>query len=344
MRRFWNTHIEPIMRTVRPQRILEIGADEGWNTGQVLNYCRENGAFADIVDTMWSHGINHVFSQHSRDYCVFHQMTSLEAIPLLPPADIILLDGDHNWRTVYQEFSAFFDHAAKNNAKPPIVLFHDAAWPYARRDMYYAPERMEEQFRHPFAYKGIKLDQSELSDEGMNCSLANALHEGGPRNGVLTAVEDFVAEWPEPIDLRVVPFFNGMGIFIPQSRMTPPLKAIVDSFFEADALMIACKALETNTSHILIAQEHLRRKLASQSEALERVRNFIKDPVAKIKERDAAIVSRDKRIGELEADIRRLEAEMVECAQQYRLTTRVKNFASRVLRKITGSTQMNSGN
>lgn len=337
MRRFWNTHIEPIMRTVRPQRILEIGADEGWNTGQVLNYCRDNGAFADIVDTMWSHGIHHVFSQHSRDYSVFHQMKSLEAVPLLPPADIILLDGDHNWRTVYQEFSAFFDHAAKNNAKPPIVLFHDAAWPYARRDMYYAPEQIEEEFRHPYAYKGIKLNQSELSDEGMNCNLANALHEGGPRNGVLTAVEDFVAEWPEPIDLRVLPFFNGMGIFIPQSRMTPQLKTLVDSFFEADALMIACKALETNMSHILIAQEHLRLKLASQTEALERVRKFIEDP-------DAAMAGRDKRIGELEADIRRLEAEMVERAKQYRLTTRGKNFVKRVLRKITGSTQTNSGN
>lgn len=337
MRRFWNTHIEPILMATRPARIMEIGADEGWNTGQILNYCRDNGAFADVIDPVWSHGIHHVFSQHSRDYSHFHQMKSLDAVPLLPPPDVVLLDGDHNWRTVYQEFTAFFEHAGRNNAEAPIVLFHDAAWPYARRDMYYAPDDMEEEFRHPFAYKGILPGQSDLSDEGMNCNLANALHEGGPRNGVLTAVENFVAEWPEPVDLRVLPFFNGMGIAIPQARMTPQLKRVVDSFFEADALMKACEALEANTSSILIAQEHLRRQLATRTEALERAREFLKDPVTKIKERDATIA-------ELEADNRRLRAELVERTKQNRLTTRGKNFARRVLRRVIGSPQTKSGN
>lgn len=178
----------------------------------------------------------------------------------------------------------------------------------------------------------------------MNCNLANALHEGGPRNGVLTAVENFVSEWPEPVDLRVLPFFNGMGIAIPQSRMTPELKSLVDGFFGAESLLAACKALEANTSSILIAQEHLRRKLIGHREALERAREFLKEPMAKVREQEAAIRERDSRIADLEAAVDRLEAEIAERSRQSKLIQRGKNFARRAVNRAKRTFQTKSGN
>jgi hypothetical protein len=33
---------------------------------------------------------------------------------------------------------------------------HDVLWPYGRRDLYYEPERVPEEFRQPYEMKGIR--------------------------------------------------------------------------------------------------------------------------------------------------------------------------------------------
>lgn len=48
--------------------------------------------------------------------------------------------------------------------------------------------------------------------------LFNALHEGGPRNGVLTAVEDFLAENPSAYHFCRIRLEYGLGIL--QSRQS----------------------------------------------------------------------------------------------------------------------------
>lgn len=58
--------------------------------------------------------------------------------------------------------------------------------------MYYQPELIPENYRQPYSTRGIRQGQSELSDASPHFSnLNNAVREGGPRNGVLTAIEDF---------------------------------------------------------------------------------------------------------------------------------------------------------
>ena len=71
-------------------------------------------------------------------------------------------------------------------------------WPYGRRDLYYQPDTIPAEFRHPFAEKGIVRGQSRLAEVGgLNSrNYQNALEEGGPKNGVLTAIEDFLALHP----------------------------------------------------------------------------------------------------------------------------------------------------
>src|SRR5690606_15563343 len=171
-----------------------------------------------------------------------------------------------------------YERAAAKGAQPPIVLFHEAAWPYARRDMYYAPERIEEEFRHPYSYTSIIPGQSALGEGGLNGNLANAVHEGGPRNGVLTAVEDFVAEWPEEIVLRVLPFFHGLGVCVPRTRMTPELAAVVDGFFSPEGLMAACQSLEEWSVRLQIELQRDRIDLMKRTEALKRARQLLAKP------------------------------------------------------------------
>ena len=67
--------------------------------------------------------------------------------------------------------------------------------------MYYAPDRLPPDAVHPHSFEGGALPgRSELGRGGFQGAggFAWACHEGGERNGVLTAVEDFVASHREP--------------------------------------------------------------------------------------------------------------------------------------------------
>ena len=49
----------------------------------------------------------------------------------------------------------------------------------------------------------------------MNRHLWNAVQEGEPREGVLTAVEDLLGEPPHRLELITAPGINGLGILVP---------------------------------------------------------------------------------------------------------------------------------
>lgn len=95
-----------------------------------------------------------------------------------------------------------------------MIFFHDVDWPYGRRDMYYQPDTIPPEYRHAYALKGMSRKQSALPDSGgVNTTYLNALHEGGPRNGVLTAIEDFVAEHASEYRFcRIKGHLCGLGI------------------------------------------------------------------------------------------------------------------------------------
>ena len=275
MNRFWHRYIHPLIETVQPRRILETGADRGWNTRNILAYCRATGAHADIIDPAPQPELHEVLREYGPNEYRYLPLKSVAAIPQLETPDIALMDGDHNWATVTAELNLLHAHAVQSGLPPPIVLSHDVAWPYARRDMYYNPDDLEASQKHPYAYRGMLPGISELVEEGMNGVLANALHEGGPRNGVLTAIEDYIASAGIEFTFRKLPFFNGLGILVPNARMTPALQALIDSFFTADALLEACMAVEADGMHLRAILTRTETCLSRRTEALERARALI---------------------------------------------------------------------
>ena len=288
MHRFWKSYTRPLVETLQPRRLLEIGAEFGWNTRHLLQYCRRTDAHLDVVDTKPLRSLLDTLAPYDEAEYTLYARKSVEVIPELAPVDFVLLDGDHNWRTVYSELKLLWSVAERAGRAPPVVIAHDCAWPYARRDMYYSPGDWLEIERKPYAYRGIYPGISELVDHGLNAQFANAVEEGGPENGVLTGVEDFAAAFGG-VSLRVLPFFNGLGVLVPDARMTPELQALVDSFFAPPMLLEACKALEEDGMKVRADLLEQQRILARRTEALERAR--------------AMLVARAERIAELEAAV-----------------------------------------
>jgi hypothetical protein len=175
------------------QEIVEIGAEFGGMSQQLADHCAAVGGRLTSIDPApkaqfvnWVHGCPHV--RHIA-------ATSLSAMAELADVDAWVIDGDHNYYTVYNEL-LLVDAASRRDGKPLLALMHDVSWPCARRDCYYAPNQIPEEDRHPYSYEGgVTLDDATVVPgrgfRGMG-QFAWAIHEGGPRNGVLTAVEDFL--------------------------------------------------------------------------------------------------------------------------------------------------------
>ena len=271
MHRFWHSYTSPLIETLKPRRLLEIGAEFGWNTRHVLEFCRRTGAHLDVVDTVPLESLRDTLAPYREDEVSLHVAKSVDVVGALGPIDFVLLDGDHNWRTVYSELRLLYGAADRAGAPPPVVVAHDCAWPYARRDMYYDPDDWREAERKPYAYRAIRPGEPELVDRGLNARFANALVEGGPENGVLTAIEDFVDSRGK-VSLKVLPFHNGLGILVPDARRTPELDALLERFFSPDMLLQACRVLEEDGMNVRISLAEQERLLTQRTEALVRAR------------------------------------------------------------------------
>ncbi|MFW6005778.1 MAG: hypothetical protein ACOCPN_04785, partial [Desulfonatronovibrionaceae bacterium] len=153
-----------------------------------------------------------------QDAARFHTTLSLNDLPEIPDPHAVLIDGDHNWYTVYNELKLIEKNARACGSAFPLIFLHDMCWPYARRDLYYDPDNIPEAFRKPFKKMGISPDSRDLVQEGgLNPHLFNAIYENNLQNGVLTAVEDFISQSSLCLNLRTVPLFNGLGILFDDS-------------------------------------------------------------------------------------------------------------------------------
>src|SRR3954471_22341657 len=120
---FWEIAIAPLLEAAEVRRIVEIGALRGENTKQ-------------IVDALGPECVLHVIdpvpdfdpAEHEQRFAgqyVFHQDLSVNVLPGLEPMDAALIDGDHNWYTVYHELSMLRQVARDAGAPLPIMLLHD---------------------------------------------------------------------------------------------------------------------------------------------------------------------------------------------------------------------------
>lgn len=214
MHRFFESKIRPLLDVTALSTMIEVGSEEGLHTRRLLSYVHSRGAHLHVIDPdpLYKADLFQRLYGHS---ATLHLRLSHDVLPSLDPPEAVLLDGDHNWFTVIEELR-LLDRRCK---AWPLTFLHDVEWPYGRRDMYYEPERLTAEQRHPYAFSGIVQGRSELSPRGINTNVANAKHEGGPRNGVLTAVEDFLDETPRDLALFIAPGNKGLGIVVDRKRL-----------------------------------------------------------------------------------------------------------------------------
>ena len=189
--RLFEKHIRALLDARRPSTLLEIGIHSGHNTLKLLQWCAESGAHLTSLDPVQWEGdlpeevkrsypgykykrgqknfenfeirpepVEAIFRTGLNRYWTCMKVRSLDylASPQFTGFDVYLIDGDHNHYTVSNELRLI--HAKALNH--PVLLFNDVAGTWARKDQYYDPTFIPNEF----------------------CD--------GPKQGVLTAIEDFL--------------------------------------------------------------------------------------------------------------------------------------------------------
>lgn len=201
----------PCLDAAEARSVVEIGAFAGDLTRVLVQWAARSSARVGAIDPSPQPGLVELARQHPELELI--RETSLAALPRIPLPDAVVIDGDHNYYTVSEELRLIGERAT--GADVPLLLFHDVRWPHGRRDDYFAPDSVPAASRQPLAGSGGGIVPGEpgLVPGGLPYP-RSAAREGGPRNGVLTAIEDFVAE-RDDLRLVVVPVFFGFGVVWP---------------------------------------------------------------------------------------------------------------------------------
>jgi hypothetical protein len=218
MNSFWSSIIRPILEEVHAKYIVEIGSDTGLNTKNILDYCLDHNAKMTAIDPAPKFDTEQFKAEYGEKFNIYEEL-SLSRLPILQDFDVILIDGDHNWYTVYNELKII--EKKFKNKKFPIIFLHDISWPYARRDLYYNPENIPETYRQPYKKLGLQPGQKNLlKTGGLNPELNNSIYENNPHNGVLTAIEEFIEQSNQEFQFKKINAFFGLGILYPKNIET----------------------------------------------------------------------------------------------------------------------------
>lgn len=195
----------------QPKNIVEIGSEYGGSTRELATYAAKHGAMLHVIDPAPKVDPQIALAEFAGSWRFFREK-SVDVLPGLA-GDIFFVDGDHNYWTVITELKTIYS----TNPEAWVVL-HDVGTPCDRRDHYYAPDQIPAEHRHPYSYEyGVDLKTGELRYRsgfwGVG-EFAIALEAGTPKNGVLTAIEDFLAAHTE-LGYSSIPLIFGLGVITP---------------------------------------------------------------------------------------------------------------------------------
>jgi hypothetical protein len=200
----------PCLDTVGARSVCEVGAYAGDLTRLLADWASQAGAKVLAIDPSPQPRLAELADERAELELI--RETSMQALPHVDLPDVVIIDGDHNYWTVQQELRLVAERAS--GAAMPLLMFHDVSWPHAYRDDYFAIEQIPEEYRHPVAgpdqTRGLYPGDPGLRPGGLPYP-RSAAHEGGERNGVRAAVEDFAAE-DDRLRFVRVPAFFGFGV------------------------------------------------------------------------------------------------------------------------------------
>lgn len=263
--------VRALTTDLRPAHVLEVGSESGEVSALLAELVATWGGRLTVIDPRPDLRVMELAGRGALELVVG---VTPEALLNVAQADLVLVDGDHNYSTVRDELALLF-----LDGRAPVVLLHDVGWPCARRDQYYDPSRIATSDIQPcsFDHGVVPGHATALLGRGFrgDGQYAIALDEGGPRNGVLTAVEDFLSGRLD-LRFRMLDAIFGLGVVFPSDG---PTSEIVETVFDAyDSPLLS--TLEQNRLQLYCHVVDLQDTLAVREHEIAELQSLVAHRVA----------------------------------------------------------------
>lgn len=309
MQHYWQALIEPLLHVLQPSQVLEVGAGRGELSRLLLDASATAAPRLLVSDArpMFDH---EQWQRGNESRFAFSPVSMLPAIEACDGrADVVFLKGEPNWYAVLNALRLLERQARPRRGHFPVVLISDTAWPYGRRDAYPDPERVPASHRQPHATQGVRPECRQLvAQGGLHPQRAHALTEHSLRNGVASAVEDFLAETP----LRLMRFdwaaFGGLTLLAPATLVKdkPALAALLREFETTPRVTQWMASIESSRTLAEVAA-------SERSHELQALRRTHADQVERLAARAMAA---DQAAGRASDRVAELESQLVAVQQE----------------------------
>lgn len=213
--------IEHLLAQTGAQSVVEIGAMHGAATRLLGGWAKAEGGTVDVID-LWCDPKLHEAIAPYPEHITLHPGNSLEQLSKIENRDVFIIDSDHNYYTTATELKMIMEQNT-----PLFFVIHDVAWPWARRDDYADPDAIPAEHRHEYTSDGgvIQTEAGFTRTDFRWGGFHWAVEEGGERNGILTAVEDFL-KTEDRYTLFTIDAIFGYGFLV--RKDLPNFAAIAD--------------------------------------------------------------------------------------------------------------------
>lgn len=240
----YELNIIPILNRFNVKKVLLIGLSNETILNKLLTYYIKNDEMLYTIDNEIN-AEDLINNKNNYQENIKHfKGQSLNILPYLKNFDAILINNDPNWYTVYNELNLI----KKNNLKFPLVFICNNKYPHKRRDSYINPNNIPDEYKHecynklPIKYEEDNKIKHAMIEDGF----CHAIYEETPKNGVLTAIEDFLNE-NKNLKKIEIDFLEGITLIYNNSLITNnKIKKIIseENEFKYNNLEISDKIIE----------------------------------------------------------------------------------------------------
>lgn len=234
MYRLWHHITLPILEILAPKHIVGIRVESIFDTKNLLNYAKRNRSVThaiDIIDPVPSSDLNELLDREPEILCL-HSDTSLNTLPNVLPADIVLLNGNCNCYTVYKELSTILKVSDQKSCNYPIIMLHNVTTPFEK--------------------ESVVFDDELTQPISQNCALI--------------AIDDFINEHDTRFECCYIEGFNGLCILFEKKffEQRSDFAEFINSTIPTIPIKGQLEALEQNRIKELLNLDELKQKLSDE--------------------------------------------------------------------------------
>ena len=307
MYNYYNLDIIPIiLNRFKVNNIVISGVGDKPIVDMILKYCDVNDASYIAIDS--KDGFEEDFIQ---DY-------TLNVLPNLNNYDAVFINDDPNWYTIYNELNFI----KKNNDEFPLVFICNNVFPHKRRDSYIDPNIIPDDFRNDFS-KNFEYGDISLCDD-----FYHATEENTPKNGVLTAIEDFIAE-NQSINIMNIKLINGVTILYPENSISKIRLGKLSEEIQGHDLEF--DELSDNIVENQLLSDYVKFELYEKEKIINDFKDKIKLHDGELKYKDSQIEGVDSKLSLKDVQIRNFESKLVNRDNEIdNLNTKLQNANNQI--------------